>query len=138
MVQRRIYRDIEQLWEKKKIEQIYFTYKDGIEKRGQQVYDTGNETIVPWVAENSGYSEGDVRIELFFIRDLAITGEMDKYFWNFQEPTTATVRIAQQLNPEDIFKKFKWIAILSITGLAIFYGGPVIARQLKKRKKENG
>lgn len=134
-----LYRDAGQLWDRSKINRLYFWYKEGVEKNGLPPYDEGQTEIVNWMAENSEYTENDIKIFLVVLRNEVLKEKVDLYFLNFKEPQTAPVRWAKNLDPEVIFRRFMWIAGLSVLGLALFYGGPMIRRITKatpkKRKK---
>lgn len=122
-------------WTRSKINRLYYWYKEAITKHGLRPFEEGNEEIGQWIAENSEYELNDVRIFMYVLLQEVKAEKIDIYFWNFKEPSTSIVNLAKDLDPKNIFNKFLWIAGISVAGLALWYGGPIIARQFKKRKK---
>lgn len=132
---RAIYSTSGNLWERSKINRLYYWYKEAITKHGLQPFEEGNVEIGQWIAENSEYELNDVRIFMYVLLQEVQNEKIDLYFWNFKEPSTSIVNIVKDIDPQKIFNKFLWIAGISVAGMVLWYGGPVIARQFKKRKK---
>ena len=130
-------------WTRTKINNLYFAYKEGVITEGLGRYEEGNTKIGEYVQGVTGYSIGDVRIFLWTVRELALEGSINSFFWNFEKISTTPGAVIEQAftNPfktiEGISKQVKWIGLFAVLGIGLYFAWPYLgmARRRISRKR---
>ena len=124
-------------WHIEKIQNLYDLYKTGAVKVG--IYNPPQKIEVKnWIIKNSNFPEVEVRAFLYTLWNMAKTGMIDAEYWNIaQQKTPAIIRAAKGIpeTVESISKSVKWIGIIAIIGIGLYFTWPIL-RKIRNKTKE--
>lgn len=133
-VQAEIYTNINQLWERDKINQLYFVYKDAVLKHGLKSWPDGGSQLVYHIATVSGYPINDIRI--FLMNLIYLNEKYNDYFKKFltielqqESPPVLENALQAAAAPGGLtrtLKDVKVIGILVLVGIGIYFTWPLL------------
>ena len=133
-------------WTRQKVNDIYFAYKQGLQSGDYVPWGQGtgtqNADLVQYLANTSGHAEKDVRLWLMGLKTKVESGEIASEFLTQnavsttpgQTISTAIAKPFKSLGEftEGTAKTVKWIGILAIIGIGLYFSWPVL-KKIRKR-----
>lgn len=120
------------------IDNIWYWYKEGIEKKGLAPYGAGATGIKDFLLKNTAYTERQITLWLMAVKSLAETGKIDPFYYSVKNPSTSpTSRIKDSAGaafkmPAEILQNIKWIGLIGLAGVALYMAWPYIYKMRKK------
>ena len=126
-------------WTRAKVNDLYYWYLEGI-KQGHKPWTMEDRQIAAFISEHTNLSLSDSNNFGFAIHQLAQAGKIDQKFWMGDSPSTAPSKIISEYlpDPSDLItyaKTIKWVAILGIVGIGLYFTWPMLSAGRKTLKK---
>lgn len=125
------------LWSRKKVNDLYFLYKDGVIEHNYPIVEPGKFGVKDYIIEKSSFSESDIRVFLYVLYELAKAGDIDQKWWNVKLLDDQS--ILKDIIPGDVSKsldKFsgaiKWGSIALLAAGALYFAWPLLKKVRNK------
>lgn len=119
-------------WNRTKVNDLYYLYKDAIEA-GKDIVSPGVWSAGDYMVKNSNFEINEIRVFLSTLYNLAQSGEIEQKWWNIPTQSKRTVLPAMDAgitkNVENVSKIVKWGAVLAIIGVVSYLAMPLIVRR---------
>lgn len=126
-------------WTRDKVNDIYFWYKEGV-REGHKPWTNEEKGIANYISEHTKYSTSDTNTFCYALKNLAMTGEIQNEYYTVDIPNTAKISnlpfVPSGSELKNIANTIKWVAILGVVGVGLYFTWPVLSKgrsQLKKR-----
>lgn len=130
-------------WSRAKINRLYFAYKDAVMTENLTPYGPGNTTVSRYVTEKTGYGLDDSQIFLLALYKMVQEKKLNPGYWNFQKALSSPVEVVKKAikdlaeGTEKTAKNLKWIGIIALVGVGIYFTFPLLMMARKKFKKRS-
>lgn len=120
-----------QKWNQDMIQDMYALYSKGIEN-GLPIFKKGQAQIIQYILGNSNFQPADVRLFCYALMQLAQNGQISTKWYNpaVQIRKNVIEQASTALGPKGPLNKtlsnIKWIGILALSGIALYYSFPLI------------
>ena len=118
-------------WTREKVNQFYDSYRDAVKIHGQPIYDRGQVGVKYFIEQNTNYPLDEITAFLQTIYDLSAEGKIDSRFWDINQQKDLIPDVGGNL--ENILKNVKWIGVLAIVGVGIYFAWPFLKRATRSR-----
>lgn len=130
-------------WTRTKVNDMWYWYSQGL-KKGYEPWEMQNRGIATYISENTNFSDSDANMFGFNLWSLVKEGKISNEWHTGTVPSTQPQLSNIIPNTDSLMtyaKTVKWVAILGVVGIGVYFAWPALMagrKQLKKRTAKHG